>query len=159
MYNRFLVTSDSKPLLDLLPDLIENYETWEFGWDWYGHHIGKRNNGLFYTLDDRDGGEFSVGGHCFRPSLNSFMFCDAVAISKIAKIAGKPDIEKKFINKADRIKNLVQNKLWDKEANFFKVLSTDMVEKDIDEVSSSLSDARELYGYTPWYFNMPDKGY
>ena len=159
LYNRFLVTSDSKTLLDLLPDLIENYELWETGWDWYGHHIGKRNNGLFYTLDDRDGGEFSVGGHGFRPSLNSFMFGDAVAISKIAKMAGKSDIEKKFTNKADKIKNLVQNKLWDKEADFFKVLTTDMVEKDLEEVSSLLSDARELYGYTPWYFNMPDKGY
>jgi hypothetical protein len=131
LYNRFLVTSDSKTLLDLLPDLIENYELWETGWDWYGHHIGKRNNGLFYTLDDRDGGEFSVGGHGFRPSLNSFMFGDAVAISKIAKMAGKSDIEKKFTNKADKIKNLVQNKLWDKEADFFKVLTTDMVEKDL----------------------------
>lgn len=159
MYNRYLVSLDSKPLLDLLPDLIENYKAWETGWDWYGHHIGKRNNGLFYTLDDRDGGELSVGGHGFRPSLNSYMFGDAIAISKIAKMAGKPDIEKKFLNKAVKIKTLVQNKLWDKESTFFKVLPAPMVEKEIEEVSKVLSDARELYGYTPWYFNMPDKGY
>ena len=36
MYNRFLVSLDSKPLFDLLPDLIENYKAWETGWDWYG---------------------------------------------------------------------------------------------------------------------------
>ena len=31
---------------------------------------------------------------------------------------------------------------------FFKILSAD---------SSVLSDVRELIGYTPWYFNLPDK--
>ena len=48
------------------------------------------------------------------------------------------------------IKKLVQNKLWDAKSTFFKVLSHE---------GTSLSDAKELYGYTPWYFNMPDKGY
>ena len=149
-YNRYLVNLDSKPLLELLPDLIENFKKWEAGWNWHGHHIGKRGNGLFYTLDDRDGGEFSVGGHGFRPSLNSYMYGDAMAISKIAKLAGKPEIEKTFFNKALEIKKLVQNKLWDTKSNFFKVLGHE---------GTSLSDAKELYGYTPWYFNMPDIGY
>ena len=71
------MTLDNKPILDLLPDLIENYKMWETGWDWNGYHIGGRKNGLFYTIDDRDGGELSVGGHGFRPTLNSFMYGDA----------------------------------------------------------------------------------
>jgi len=149
-YNRYMVTLDRKPLLDLLPDLIENYKMWETGWDWNGYHIGGRKNGLFYTIDDRDGGEFSVGGHGFRPTLNSFMYGDAMAISKISKLAGIREQEKEYRSKAFKIKNLVQNKLWDSESQFFKVLP---------EEGSELSDARELYGYTPWYFNMPDSGY
>ena len=149
-YNRYMVTLDKKPLLDLLPDLIENYKMWETGWDWNGYHIGGRKNGLFYTIDDRDGGEFSVGGHGFRPTLNSFMYGDAMAISKISKLAGERELEKDYRSKALKIKNLVQSKLWDSESQFFKVLP---------EEGSELSDARELYGYTPWYFNMPDSGY
>ena len=36
--------------------------------------------------------------------------------------------------------------LWDKESNFFKVLSR--------EENASLCDARELHGYTPWCFDL-----
>lgn len=149
-YNRYLVTFDNNFLLDLLPDLIENYRKWETGWDWKGYHIGQRKNGLFYTIDDRDGGELSIGGHGFRPTLNSFMFGDAMAISRIANLTGKQDLERKYRSKASKIKKLVQEKLWDSESQFFKVLPKE---------GEELKDARELYGYTPWYFNMPDSGY
>ena len=149
-YNRYLVTLDSNPLLDLLPDLIENYNLWETGWNWKGYHIGQRKNGLFYTIDDRDGGELSIGGHGFRPTLNSFMYGDAMAISRIANLARKQDIENEYRSKASRIKNLVQDKLWDSESKFFKVLPKE---------GGALKDARELHGYAPWYFNMPDSGY
>ncbi len=43
---------------------------------------------------------------------------------------------------------MTQAHLWDAEARFFKVLPR--VERP------TLSDARELHGYTPWYFNLPD---
>ena len=69
-------------------DLVTNYEAWETGWDWNGHHIGQHDNGLFYTIDDRDGGEVSIGGHGFRPTLNSFMYGDAKAIAAISRMAG-----------------------------------------------------------------------
>ena len=45
---------------------------------------------------------------------------------------------------------MVQDKLWDSESKFFKVLPKE---------GGSLKDARELHGYAPWYFNMPDSGY
>ena len=149
-YARHLVTPNKELLADLLPDLVRNYEAWETGWRWNKHRIGQRENGLFYTIDDRDGGEVSIGGHGFRPTLNSFMYGDAKAIAAISHMAGHTDQAQRFEGKAARIKQLVQKKLWDEEAQFFKILPA---------AGAKLTDVRELNGYTPWYFNLPDPGY
>ena len=91
---RHRVTPNEAFLVDLLPALVANYQAWETGWKWppwrnqNTHHIGLRENGLFYTIDDRDGGEVSIGGHGYRPTLNSFMYGDAKAIAAIAHMAG-----------------------------------------------------------------------
>ena len=57
------------------------------------------------------------------------------------------DIAERFRAKAAEIKRLVQEKLWDAEAQFFKVLPRGE--------DTTLSDAREQHGFTPWYFNLP----
>ncbi len=93
--------------------------------------------------------EVAIGGTGKRATINSYMYADAVAIAKIASLAGKTEIAQQFREKAERIKTLVQTKLWDPQAQFFKVLPRD---KD------SLVDVRELHGYTPWYANLPDDG-
>ena len=149
-YARYLVNDDEQFLIDLLPDLVKNYQAWRIGWKWKGHQIGQRENGLFYTLDDRDGGELSIGGNGFRPTLNSFMYGDAKAIAAISRLAGQTEQAGSFEHEAVRIKQLVQEKLWDKKSQFFKVLPAE---------GQKLADVRELYGYTPWYFNLPDPDY
>jgi hypothetical protein len=165
-YARYLVSPNQTFLVDLLPDLVQNYEAWEKGWDWRGHRIGLRENGLFYTIDDRDGGEMSIGGHGYRPTLNSFMYGDARAIAAISLLAGKTQQAEKYESKAAAIKQLVQEKLWDDQAQFFKVLpelnlraAGSDSRKNSKDIPQKLVEVRELYGYTPWYFNMPDPGY
>ena len=149
IYNYYLVTGDREKVIELLPDLVENYELWEAGKNWgRNYYIGKNPDGLFTTIDDRDGMELSIGGHGRRPSINSYMFGDAIAISKIALLAGEPEVADIYREKAGVLRSLVQDRLWDRSASFFKILSAD---------SSELSDVRELIGYTPWYFNLPDK--
>ncbi|MDT8389331.1 MAG: glycoside hydrolase family 2 TIM barrel-domain containing protein [Lentisphaeria bacterium] len=147
---RHMVTPNVELLADLLPDLVKNYQAWETGWDQGGHHFGRHDNGLFYTIDDRDGGEDSIGGHGFRPTLNSYMYGDAKAIAAIAVMVGEAGLAEEFESKAAEIKNLVQQKLWDHDAGFFKILP---------EEGKPLRDVRELNGYTPWYFNLPDPGF
>lgn len=137
---------------DLLPALVENYEQWEKGTTRHDHFIGMNKDGLFSTYDDRDGMEMQVGGSGKRPTINSYMYADAMAISQIAKHEGKRSLAREYKKKAENLKKLVETNLWDKEATFFKTRS----EKD-----NAFVDVRELQGYTPWYANLPtpNKGY
>lgn len=146
IWARMHVTGDDRLAKELLPDLIKNYEAWE------GTH--RDPNGLFWQKDDRDGMESSISGvlhpkqHGYRATINSYMYGDALAIAQIADRAGNKEVAERFRAKAAEIKRLVQEKLWDAEAQFFKVLPRGE--------GTKLSDARELHGYTPWYFNLPD---
>ncbi len=146
IWARAQVTGDDRLAKDLLPDLIRNHEAWEVD------HCDP--NGLFWQVDDRDGMEASISGALqpkhqgYRATINSYMYGDAVAIARIADRSGQKDVAERFRAKASEIKRLTQDKLWDPAAQFFKVLPRG--EK------TQLSDARELHGYTPWYFNLPD---
>ena len=119
---RNLVAHKDAFLIDLLPDLIRNYETWETGWPWANAWIGQRDNGLFYTVCDREGMEVSISGDGFRLPLNSYMYGDARAIAEIARMADNVQKAERFEKKAAVLKGLIQDKLWDAGAQFFKVL-------------------------------------
>ena len=142
MYARYLANGDKGFVTGLLADLVRNYETWE--------HDHLDANGLYWQIDDRDGMEYSIGGSGYRPTLNSYQYGDAVAISKIAELAGRDDLAKKFRQKAGKLKSLVQQKLWDRDGQFFKTLPRN---------SEKLVAVREEVGFIPWYFNLPDAGF
>ncbi len=141
LYQRYLVNNDREFLIDLLPDLVSDYKKWE--------QERLLDNGMFWQYDVRDGMEESISGSRTaknaRPTINSYMYGNALAISKIAEMAGEKEIAKEFQNKASRLKELTQKNLWDSKAKFFKVRFE----------NSSLSDAREEIGFIPWYFNLP----
>ncbi|MBL7222649.1 MAG: hypothetical protein ISS72_02235 [Candidatus Brocadiae bacterium] len=139
VWHRHLVVPDPALLADLLPDLIANFREWE--------KERRDPNGLFWQIDDRDGMEVSIGGSGYRATINSYMYGDAVAIAKIAALAGKSDVAKQFVAEAARIRKLAIDNLWDAEAEFFKVRPRGE--------GKPLADVRELHGYVPWYFHLP----
>lgn len=157
-YSRNLVSPNNDFLTDLLPDLIKNYEAWETGWMWNGNHLGLRDNGMFYTICDRDGMEVSLSGNGYRPTLNSYMYGDAKAIARIARLAGNTQQAERFEKKAATLKKLIQDKLWDKQDQFFKTLSGERKPGEAAK-TYNLKDVKELTGLIPWYFNLPDPGY
>ena len=140
IWQRYCVTGDNSEALRLLPALIANFGEWE-----KSRHDA---NGLYWQIDDRDGMEASIGGSAYRATINSYQFGDARAIANIAELAGKTNVATEFRQKAASIKTLVQEKLWDTDAQFFKVLPRGE--------NTQLVDVRELHGFTPWYFNLPD---
>jgi hypothetical protein len=138
-YARYLVNNDSKFLTGFLDDLKNNYYAWE---------TAKYNStyNLFYQVDDRDGMEYSAGGSGLRPSINSYMYGDATAISKIANLAGNSSVETEFTTKAATVRNNMISQLWAGSQNFFETKRTD----------GTMCNVREEIGFIPWYFNIPN---
>ena len=144
---RALAIGDFTLAIDLLPELVANYGAWE------GMRLDP--GGMFWQIDDRDGMECSIGGEGhrgqgIRPTINSYMFGDALAIADIATRAGRGGLAATFREKAERLRQLVLERLWDPSAGFFKVLPRGE--------NATLVDVRELHGYTPWYFHLPPAG-
>jgi hypothetical protein len=95
------------------------------------------------------------------------MWADAVAIAKIAKLAGEHDVAMRFEEKAAKLKSKMQELLWDSKRKFFFPAFRDNEETDGHRVTALsrtyesgkfAGDAhgRELIGYVPWQFNMLD---
>jgi hypothetical protein len=87
------------------------------------------------------------------------VYGDAVAIAKMAALAGRTDIQAEFEQKAAAIKTAVDRLLWD--TDFYKVIPAEETEnpafKDRPAVPEA-HNAREQLGYIPWYFGLPDAG-
>ncbi len=149
------VHQDISELSSQLPRLIDNYQEWE--------RIRRDSaRTLFWQIDDRDGMEYSASGQILndgilinkmaavRPSINSYMYGDAKAIASIAKLMDSASITDVFNAKAEAIQNEVHSRLWNEELGFFTVLP-----RDFTDATQPL-DIREIIGYIPWYFNLPD---
>ncbi|GIW75666.1 MAG: hypothetical protein KatS3mg104_0729 [Phycisphaerae bacterium] len=143
-WQRYLVTGDRSYILSQFDRFVADYELWE---------AEKRlPNGLFWQYDVRDGMEESISGSRIhknaRPTINSYMYANAIALARIARLAGRADLVERFEEKAQTLRKLVHEHLWDEKDSFFKA------QKD----ENGLSDARELIGYIPWCFNLPYSG-
>jgi hypothetical protein len=137
-----MVTDDQQLAIDLLPDLVENYKQWE--------KTHRDANGLFWQIDDRDGMEVSIGGSGYRPTINSYLYGDALALGDIAKWAGKNDLSLDFRMRAARLRALVEDRLWDETRGFYETIPRGENHEWVD--------VREEIGYVPWYFNLPLPG-
>lgn len=146
LIQKYYVDGDLNYLLDLLPDMVEDYRRWE--------QERRLPNGLFWQEDVKDGMEEQISGgrrvKNARPTINSYMFANATAISEMAKLKGDAGLQQLFAAKADTLKNLVLTKLWNREMEFFET---------IREKTQDFAGVREAIGFIPWYFNLPDNGY
>jgi glycogen debranching enzyme len=138
------VTQDQQLLKELYPALKANYAAWE------KTHLDP--NGLFWQIDDRDGMEMSIGGSGYRPTINSYMFGDAMALSEIAMWDWKADESVEYRLKAEKLRELVETKLWNETARFYETLPRGQNDPD------KTVNVRELIGYVPLYFNLPNPG-
>ena len=142
LYDRFEVTGDKSLLVDLLDDLVKDFFAWEAE-----RSLG---DGLYWQFDVRDGMEESISGgrksQNARPTISSYMAANALAIAKIAEMANRPELALDFRKRYETMREAINKKLWDKEAEFFKVKFP----------SDEFSDAREAIGFIPWTFDLAD---
>jgi hypothetical protein len=168
-----LVHPDEAYLKDLLPDLIRNYEEWEkrhfvpeVGLFWQTGH----DDGMEYNINSRQTGDIIRGAPAYRPTLNAYLWADALAIAQIADLAGDTKTADRYRARAAGLKANLQKKLWDPKRQFFFPLAQRDEERAGHTVKTlSLTyqtgqfagdpHGREEIGYVPWQFNLPDPGY
>ena len=141
IYKACEVWGDYSLALELFEDMKKNYAALE---EKHG-----RPSGLFYQIDNYDGMEFSISGNGERPTINSYMYADSTALAKIAELAGRDDEAKLYRDKAERIRTLINTRLWDEEAEFYKNRS--------EATGYELADVREETGYIPWLYGIPEE--
>jgi hypothetical protein len=141
LYNRYLVNLDKSFIQKNIGLLDADYKAWE--------NEKMAPSGLFWQFDVRDAMEESISGSRKeknrRPTINSYMYGNALAMAKMGAILSIDSIQIRYNTKAEHLRKLVHDSLWDANESFFKVLHT----------NGQLDDAREAIGFIPWYFNMP----
>ncbi len=149
-----LANGDAAFATGLLPAMEADHRKWE--------ETQQDANGLFWSIDTRDAMEKSISGDGYRPTLNSYMFGDAKAIARVAALKGDAAAEKEFEEKAEHIRGLIEQYLWNPADQFYEVLSPAKdsgiraQKKFVDPgATMHFSGVRELIGYTPWMFDEP----
>jgi len=144
VYERWLVQGPTERAAAWLEDLVEDYHRWE--------QEQLRSDGLFWQFDVRDGMEESLSGsrtaRHVRLPLNCYMYGNARALAALAQNAGRPDLVRRFEQRAEQLQRRVLENLWDESAGFFKTLRED----------GQLADAREATGFLPWRFGLVPAG-
>lgn len=172
IWQLYKVNYDRKLVLGLKDDLVANFAGWEkehwiekeglFAWS--GMHDGMETN-----INSRQTPQWFEGASGYRPTLNSYMWADAKAISSIAALAGDKNTDEVFTKKAELIRTNYLKKGWNEKKNFF------MHKYEKDEEGGIKANTftyetgkyagnihgREEIGFVPWYFNMPlnNEGY
>jgi hypothetical protein len=170
MWATYLVLGDTSFLRTVLPHMETQYQGWVaehldsihsmFRWD--GMHDGMETN-----IDSRQTADEFSGADGYRPTINSYLYGDMLALSRAAARLGDSTTSALFRGRAAALKLQVQTQLWDPARQFFfHQFSHD--EKDGIHAGDLTYQSgryagnphgRELIGYVPWQFNLPDSGY
>lgn len=122
-------------------------------------------NGMFWSVDLNDAMEYSISGTTpekhprrgIRPTLNSYMCADAWAIAQFARRAGRDDIAELYEQKYETIKKKINDNLW--ENGFYRAFHYDDGSDPVSALTEDReSSPRELIGYIPWMFAIPEAG-
>ena len=115
--------------------------------------------GLFWSECDRDGQEYAISGNGFRLPLNCYAAANAEAIANTASLAGKHELAAEFRKKAETLKDKINSLLWSQEDQFFLNIACFQKDGKPDYKHSEKNyKIVELWGYTPWYFNLAIPG-
>lgn len=168
-----LAQNDPAFAKSLLAGMVKNYEGWErehfnpdVGLFWQSGH----DDGMEYNINSRQSPDIVKGAPGYRPTLNAYMFADALAIAETATLAGDAELAKRFASKAAALKENVQKKLWDPTRHFFFHMYKEDESRDgftckaltLTEQTGKFANSgfgREEIGFVPWQFDMPDAGF
>ena len=139
LWGRYMVDGRKDWIVSMLPSLEWEYDYWET--------THTREGGLYWQADVQDAMEETISGgrkkKYLRPSINSYMYGNAMAIGNICVLAGLADKAQAYFAKAADLKEKVHAKLWNEQHAFFETHRID-----------SSANVREAIGFLPWYTHM-----
>lgn len=170
MWSIYKVWQDRDFVSMVYPHMQQQYRGWvEEHYDsehrmfmWDGMHDGMETNINSRQTEDR----FS-GGDGYRPTLNSYLYADLNALSHAAALLDKQRDATAYRQKAQLLKQRVQEELWDPARDFFFHQWSEDQRHGIKAKTLTYQTGkyagsphgRELIGYVPWQFNLPDPEY
>jgi hypothetical protein len=160
------VKGDSAWAVSMLPYMEEQFHGWL-------EDVYDAEHGMFYKSGHDDGMEININSRQltdnwvvegYRPTLNAYLYGDLLAMSKAALLAGNSTRSKEYASRADSLKKRVLDELWDEKRQFFFHQFKDDHNPGIKAKSLTYEtgpfagndNGRELIGYVPWQFNLPD---
>lgn len=154
----YLVNADSAFVIDQLGIMQHIYNLWLDHYDlnknlYYIEPLLDATEYTISSIDASGGKDGFTGGHAFRPTINSFMYGNALAISKIALLKGDSALSRLYLNRAAQIRLNVQQSLWNDSLEHFS---------DRYQVTNNFVHywnfirGRELAGFVPWCYNLPE---
>ncbi|HPW60996.1 MAG TPA: discoidin domain-containing protein [Cyclobacteriaceae bacterium] len=156
-YARYLVNANSVFIIGQLDSMIHKYNGWSDHWDadkklYYIPAMPDATEYTIASIDASGGKDGFAGGEAFRPTINSYMFGNALAISRIAAMKGDIGVSNDFLQRANALKANVEQSLWNDSMEHF----IDRYKVDNEYVHYwDFIRGRELAGFAPWYFNLP----
>ncbi len=158
VYANYLVRGDRQFVIKHLDTMQHIFHRWDDHYDFTKdlYFIEPLLDATEYTIasiDASGGRDGFQGGKAFRPTFNSFMYANAVAIGRIAAVAGDTVTATSFEHTAAAIRSNVESKLWNDGMQHF-----------IDRYQTNnkfvhywdFIRGRELAGYAPWYYELPE---
>ena len=158
-YANYLVHGDRQFIIKHLDTMQHIFHRWDDHYDftkdlYFIEPILDATEYSIASIDASGGRDGFQGGKAFRPTINSFMYANAAAISKIAMLAGDAATAKSFADTAAAIRSNVETKLWNDGMQHF----VDRYQANNKFVHYwDFIRGRELAGYTPWYYELPEQ--
>lgn len=117
VWQRYLVDGDASSITTHLSAMVNLYNQWKDSFD--------TNKGLYWREPLYDATEYTIssidasggkdgfgGGYAFRPTINSYMWANAIAIANVADLVGDSSTANDFRQRASTLKNRFQTDIW-----------------------------------------------
>lgn len=156
-YARYLVNGDAEFLISQLDSMKSVFNNWNDHWDsakqlYYTAAMPDATEYTIASIDASGGTDGFEGGEAFRPTINSYMYGNAMAIARTARLKGDSTTSSLYYIKAQQLKKRVEHDLWNESLRHF----TDRFQVSNQYVKYwDFIRGRELAGFAPWYFNLP----
>lgn len=158
VWGRYLVDGDQDAMTTHLDAMIDLYNQWDDAFDtdkglYWREPLADATEYTISSIDASCGEDGFGGGYAFRPSINSYMWANARAVSKISELVGQNDVAADFEQRAATLKERFQADIWNTTLEHF----IDRHQRDTECVKYwEPIRGRELVGLVPWMFSMPD---